>query len=270
MNIHAYRFLATNPRVFQDMARHGVKHLVLEFPKVFEIKLEPFLKGEKTLPEFKKSLFTDPHLKFDSPWIKGDEVRTDAFNSAFAQTIGNARAAGMEVHFVDVTSEKHSNTASKFSQAIQRGLLSEEEIWREGTAIIWQRFDDSAQYALIRERIPMNDKIMGCFGVVHVSSPEIPLNGLNTLFGNPKGIADRLRVEQGIPVTTVGLWANREQEQNVLSGEAHFKIINGMKGTDHSAYFDTKEVEARVKAPPPSPAPQANGPKYAGPGFGSM
>ncbi len=267
MNLNTYRFLAANPELFQNMAQYGAKHLVLEFPNEFEGKLEPFIKGEMNVDQLQDSLFNNPDLELQNLW--SGEKYSD-FQHAFVQTLDNAHKAGMKIHFADVTASSFINAQGDVAQEIRSGSISPKDARNRTSGNIWDRADDSEQHAFVRDRIPINDKIMGCFGVVHVSSPEIPLNGLNTLFGDPKGIADRLRAEQGIPVTTVGLWANREQEQNVLSGEAHFKIINGMKGTNHSAYFDTKDVEARVKAQSPSPAPQANGPEYTGPGFGGM
>lgn len=221
MVVKHYELMANNPEMFQKASANGVKHLALEFPNGLQSAADDFTAGKTTRTQFSNRLDM-----FQTNWAGGPAK--EAFKENFIRTIENAKAAGMRVHFADVKAEedlanyyppsvlaleqklgaqydqekpgmtREAYFAEKTSQMpeedlakLRRDIDEHTEQWRI------KRFDDSAQYLYLRERIPPHEGIMGVVGMDHLN------NSMDKKAGHKiMGIDDHLEAE-GKRVTTI-------------------------------------------------------------------
>lgn len=225
MILKQYEILADNPDVFINASQNGVRHLTLEFPNELQSKVDNYLAGNMSRSEFQNQLFKNPFQSFETPWVTGDAKL--AFEEAFIQTIDNATAAGMRVHFADMKSNIFNenmlpeikdleNRLDANYQADNKGMtfreymadfvsnMPPEEKERLQKAVdahtqqtMVQRLDDVEQYTYLRSRIPANEGIMGVVGMRHLDNNIDAVAGRRVM-----GIDDYLESE-GRKVTSI-------------------------------------------------------------------
>ena len=225
MMLKQYEMLANNPDVFVNAARNGVRHLALEFPNEFQGKVDNYLAGNISRDEFKNQLFRSPFESFQTPWVTGD-AKLD-FEEAFIQTIDNAHASGMQVHFADMKSNIFNQNQIPEIVEIENRLLANYQADNKGMTyteytadfianmppeekerlqnaveahtqqIMVQRLDDVEQYNFLRSRIPANEGIMGVVGSRHLDNDIDGVAGHTVM-----GIDDYLESE-GRKVTSI-------------------------------------------------------------------
>lgn len=304
MALKSYQFMAENPKMFQDAAKNGVKHLALEMPQALQGKVDDYMSGKIDRGQLERTLFHE----FQTPWLNDSEKKQ--FGHSVVDTIDNAKKAGMKVHMADVSwsdvsltkgtsglnpstvheveriekeiSKAHADSGSKeplqaFAKAYADSLPEERktEMSRLSDSIgaqkEWERMNDEEQYAHLREKIPANEKMMMMVGVKHISGVSVTLPESDPRSGtNPKGIDQYLKEEEGHGVTTIGLWASDDQKKTMTATPPEDKI-GGVtwKGTDYSASLDSGTVvskEEEKKAPGPVQPVSRPEPSF---GFGS-
>lgn len=230
MVVKQYELMANNPEMFQKASANGVKHLALEFPNALQSSVDDYTSGKTTRAQFSERL-NDFETNRAAGGAKG------AFKENFIRTIDHAKAAGMKVHFADVKvdddianfyppsvmglekrlgkqfdQEKPDMTRDAYIMQKSAELPEEEraklrrdmdehtEKWRMG------RFDDTAQYLYLRERIPLHEGIMGVVGMDHLN------NGMDQKAGRKiMGIDDHLEAE-GKKVTTIEVHTGKTKD----------------------------------------------------------
>ncbi len=230
MVVKQYELMANNPEMFQKASANGVKHLAVEFPNSLQYAVDDFTAGKSTRAEFANQL-----NGFETNWAAGDAK--GAFKENFIRTIEHAKDAGMKVHFADVKVEEdianfyppsvmalEKKLGAQYEQEkpdmtreayimqksaelpeeerakLRRDMDEHTEKWR------MSRFDDTAQYLYLRERIPPHEGIMGVVGMDHLN------NGMDQKAGHRiMGIDDHLEAE-GKKVTTIEVHTSKSKD----------------------------------------------------------
>lgn len=284
MALQSYRFLAENPKMFQDAAKNGVKHLALEMPQALQGKVDDYVSGKIDRAQLERTLYHE----FQTPWVEGSDKKE--FGRSVVDTIDNAKNAGMKIHMADVSwsdvsltqgtaglnpstvreiervekdiSKAHAESGSKesiqaFSKTYMDSLSEDKKAEMLslsdsiGAQKEWERMNDEEQYAHLRKEIPANEKMMMMVGVKHISGVSVTLPESDPRSGtDPKGIDRFLKEEEGHAVTTIGLWASDDQKKSLTAGDPENKTGSvTWKGTDYSASFDSGKVSSEDKKP---------------------
>ena len=261
MVVKQYELMANNPEMFKAAAANGVKHLALELPNRLQPGVDSYMSGKSSRADF-----SDRLDHFQVFWAEGD-ART-AFKQNLIQTVDNAKAAGMKVYFADVKGEADlANYEAPSVKDLERKILGQyikekpdmkfedyvamkfDELSPEETAKLrrdmeehteqWRmkRFDDTAQYLYLRERVPPHEGIMGVVGMDHLN------NALDKKAGRKiMGIDDHLEAE-GKKVTTIevhtektkGFTSELAAETKSIPQDAPDYVINLDKQTIESS-----------------------------------
>lgn len=153
----------------------------------------------------------------------------------------------------------HSMAAlSSFTKDYVEHLPAEEQkkiidMWDLSTKEkLHDRYDDAELYALLRKDTPADKKILYLGGVNHIRQMNIDFPPDHPFYGQrPKGFAERLREEEGLPVTTIGLWKDPEQQGKDATPSFARKEVD----TDFSATFSTGTIDRNDPQPTAHPAP---------------
>jgi hypothetical protein len=275
--LKAYDLLARNPELFTTAAKAGARHFVLEFPSVLQKPLDDYAAKKITRQEFHKALFTNIWRRFSTGWLAGKAEKQ--FRESFIDAVDNALAAGMKVHFADVTSQKYFVSEPKEFTALDRKLQAQHR--REKSRVPFRKYaadyiaglpqqeqerlrkvlddfqleqralrmDDSAQHKHLRKRIPAGEAMLGLVGFAHMDDSGGGHMGINMLLE-----------KEGAHVTTVELYDSR----NTLEYIRELYALLGLKKPrqpDFTAFLDEGKLEPRAAtAAKPNP-PQANPPK---------
>ncbi len=156
----------------------------------------------------------------------------------------------------------HSMAAlSSFTKDYVEHLPTEEQkkiidMWDLSTKEkLHDRYDDAELYALLRQDTPADEKILYLGGVNHIRQMNIDFPPDHPFYSQrPKGFAERLREEEGLPVTTIGLWKDPEQQGKDATPSFARKEVD----TDFSATFSTgtlRKNDTQPASPAPAPPP---------------
>ena len=231
--LKTYEMLAQNPDIFTAAAKNGVKHLALEFPVGLQRHLDDYVAQKKNRDDLHWYMFESPFGHFVSPWMSGAAEKQ--FQDNFIKVIDNALAAGLSVHFADLTANKffaampqefidmeetlaarHRQENSPLSlieycAEYGRNLPPEEtqrlvkvflDFQKENRA---KRMDDTEQYNYLRSRFPKGERMIGVVGLSH----------LDDCVGRDAGI-NALLQREGAGVATIEIY-DRPNTQDYLA-----------------------------------------------------
>lgn len=221
--LKTYEMLAQNPDIFTAAAKNGVKHLVLEFPVPVQRHLDDYAAQAKSRDDLQYYLFENPFGRFSSPWLGGDAEKQ--FQQNFINVIDNAQAAGLSVHFADLSCNKFLAAVPQEFIEIQKMLIARHEEEKSPLSILEyiaeydrnlapeesqrllkvlsdfqqenraRRMDDTDQYHYLRNRIPAGEGMIGVVGLSH----------LDDCFGRDAGI-NALLQREGASVATIEIY----------------------------------------------------------------
>lgn len=270
--LETFLTLAENPGIFEAAARNGVRHFVLEFPTGFQKSLDDYVRHERDREKFLWYVFDNPFFHFITPWVAGEAAAQ--FKTAFGAVIDNALAAGLTVHFADLTCNKflgdmppefgemekklaERHEAEKSSLPLQQyiaeyvqNLPREEQLALVDTFTRFQyakrisRVDDTEQFNYLRERIPANEGIMGVFGYAHLDDSVATGIGLNSHLER-----------EGAAVTTVEIYNNRNTRDFMDATYAASGAVK-RKPPDYTVVLDEDRVLDKNLGPVDAAAPR--------------
>ncbi len=261
MVVKQYEMMANNPGMFKAAAANGVKHLALEFPNSLQYAADDFTSGKSSRAEFSNQLD-----QFQTNWAEG--AAKGAFKENFIRTIEHAKGAGMKVHFADVKADQDlANFDPPSVQALEKKLTEQYTQEKPGMTLNdyvvqkmnempaeehaklrrdidehtekWRmsRFDDTAQYLYLRERIAPHEGIMGVVGMDHLN------NSMDQKAGHKiMGIDDHLEAE-GKKVTTIEV--HTEKTKGFISDVAATTNRLPQDQPDYVINLDKRTIESQ-------------------------
>jgi hypothetical protein len=194
--LKAYEMLAQNADIFAAAAKNGVKHVVLEFPEPLQRHLDDYAAHAKSRDDLQYYLFENPFRRFASPWMAGDAEKQ--FQQNFIKVVDNAQAAGLSVHFADLSCNKFFAALPQEFIDLQKTLIARHEEEKSPLSILEyiaeyernlapeeaqrllkilsdfqqenraRRMDDTDQYNYLRSRIPAGEGMIGVVGLSHL------------------------------------------------------------------------------------------------------
>lgn len=235
--LKTYQMLSQNPDIFTAAAKNGARHLVLEFPDALQRHLDDYASHKTSRDDLHYYLFQNPFTHFTTFWLAG-EAETQ-FRRDFIQTVDNALAAGLSVHFADVSwktflsavpqefldlrdtltarhkEEKSPLSLLEYMAAFDKSLPPEEQQRLLKVLSDFEkvkranRMDDTAQYNYLRSRIPAGEGMIGVVGMSHLDDSA----------GKDAGINSWLRRE-GAKVATIEIYDGSNTQAYVAESYA--------------------------------------------------
>lgn len=257
--LKTYEMFAQNPALFEAAAQKGVKHFVLEIPSGAQEHLDAYAAKEITREQLRYRLFENQHARFMTPWLTGDAEKQ--FRSNFIQALDNALAAGMQVHFADVSWQVMLNPPPFEIQDLQDKLIRKatkerpkvamdeymqqhiaslppaerdhyNNLMKEYTReLLDARLDDMAQYERLRRRINYGDRIMGVAGLSH----------LDNSLGNGRGINNLLK-NDGASVAVVEIYDSRNTQGFTTALQEEVRGLKNRDLPDYTIILDENAV----------------------------